>query len=152
MTESRADEAPPLAAGALALGWAGVAPFLGLACLALLPNQRAGALVAFLAYSAVILSFLGGVRWGRALAAGAGVGQYVRAVVPSLWGWAAWYLLPPAPALVVLAAGFVLAGAWDACGDALPAPRAFRRLRLGLGLAVVACHALALVALLAGPA
>ena len=52
---------------------------------------------------------------------------------------------------MALAAGFVLAGAWDARGDALPAPAAFRRLRLGLGLAVVACHALALAARVVGP-
>jgi hypothetical protein len=152
MTETRTDPPPPLARGALWLGWAGVAPFLGLAALAFLPAQRAQALSAFLAYSAVILSFLGGLRWGRAIAAGAGTGQYLRAVVPSLWGWAAWCLLPPDQALAALAAGFVLAGAWDARGDALPAPDAFRRLRLGLGLSVVACHALALVALHSGAA
>jgi len=152
MTESPLVSPPPLARGALVLGWAGVLPFAALAGLAFVPEFHARALSAFLAYSVVILSFLGGVRWGRALAAGAGVGQYARSVLPSLWGWAAWCLLAPAPALAALAAGFVLAGAWDARGDALPAPDAFRRLRLGLGLAVVACHALALAALLAGPA
>lgn len=138
--------------GALALGWAGVLPFLGLAVVAFQPAHQTQALSAFLAYSAVILSFLGGIRWGRALAAGAGAAQYARAVLPSLWAWAAWCLLPTASALAALAAGFVLAGAWDARGDALPAPTTFRRLRLGLGLAVVACHALALAAWLAGPA
>ncbi len=151
MTETHRDP-PPLASGALILGWAGVLPFLAAAGLAFEPAYRAQALSAFLAYSVAILSFLGGIRWGRALAAGAGVGQYLRAVVPSLWAWAAWCLLPLAPALAALAAGFVLAGAWDARGDALPAPTGFRRLRLGLGLAVVGCHALALGALLAGPA
>lgn len=150
MTDSRTDPIPALSPGALWLGWAGVVPFLGLALLAWMPSMRAQALVAFLGYSVAILSFLGGIRWGRALAAGAGTGQYARAVVPSLWAWAAWWLLPPAQALTALAAGFVLAGAWDARGDALPAPTAFRRLRLGLGLSVVACHALALAALLAG--
>lgn len=145
-------DTPPMAPAAPWLGWAGVLPFLALAGAAFLPGYRAQALVAFLAYSLAILSFLGGVRWGRALAAGAGAGQYVRAVVPSLWAWAAWCLLSPAPALAALAAGYVLAGAWDARGDALPAPTAFRRLRLGLGLAVVACHALALAALASGAA
>lgn len=151
MTDTRSTPTPALAPGALLLGWAGVLPFLGLALLAFAPSWRAQALGAFLAYSVVILSFLGGIRWGRALAAGAGAGQYLRAVVPSLWAWAAWWLLPPVPALAALAAGFVLAGAWDARGDALPAPTAFRRLRRGLGLSVVACHALVLAALLARP-
>lgn len=151
MTEARIDSTPPMAPGALLLGWAGVIPFLVLALAAFLPEWRAQALGAFLPYSVAILSFLGGVRWGRALAAGAGAWQYARAVVPSLWAWIAWWWLPLEPALVALAAGFVLAGAWDARGDKLPAPTAFRRLRLGLGLAVVACHALALVALVLGP-
>lgn len=143
---------PPLDRGALLLGWAGVLPFLAGTLVAWHPDARLAAVSAFLGYSVAILSFLGGVRWGRALAAGAGTDQYVRAVVPSLWAWLAWVLLPPAAALVALAAGFVLAGAWDARGDALPAPTAFRRLRLGLGASVVACHALALAALAAGPA
>jgi hypothetical protein len=151
MTEARIDSPPPMAPGALALGWAGVLPFLVLALAGFWPEWRAQAMSAFLPYSVAILSFLGGVRWGRALAASAGTWQYARAVVPSLWAWAAWCLLPLEPALVALAAGFVLAGAWDARGDALPAPTAFRRLRLGLGLAVVACHALALAALVVGP-
>ena len=151
MTEARIDSPPPMAPGALVLGWTGVFPFLVLAVAGFLPEWRELALSAFLAYSVAILSFLGGVRWGRALAAGAGTWQYARAVVPSLWAWLAWCLLPPEPALVALAAGFVLAGAWDARGDAPPAPAAFRRLRLGLGLAVVACHALALAARVVGP-
>ncbi|GAB2493286.1 DUF3429 domain-containing protein [Arenimonas alkanexedens] len=151
MTPSKASP-PPLDRAALVLGWAGVVPFLLLAGLVFVPAFRLPALDAFMAYSAVILSFLGGVRWGRALAAGAGLGQYVRAVLPGLWAWAAWLLLGPAPALTALAAGFVLVGAWDARGDALPAPASFRRLRLGLGLAVVGCHALALAAWLTGPA
>ena len=110
MTEARNDATPPMAPGALVLGWAGVLPFLGLALAGFFPEWRAQAMAAFLPYSVAILSFLGGVRWGRALAAGAGTWQYARAVVPSLWAWAAWCLLPLEPALVALAAGFVLAG------------------------------------------
>jgi hypothetical protein len=48
---------------------------------------------AFLAYSAVILSFLGGVHWGAAAMAAPGAAgvttQYVLSVLPSLVGWGA---------------------------------------------------------------
>lgn len=130
------------------LGWAGVLPFLGLALLALHAPWRGPALAAFVGYAAVILSFLGGVRWGRALAAGAGAGAYALAVLPSLWAWGA-AALPPAWALCGLASGFAAMAWLDLLHPPGPAPDAFRRLRAGLSLAVLACHGLALAALLA---
>jgi hypothetical protein len=132
------------------LGWAGVLPFLGLALAIWLPAWREPAAQAFQAYAAVILSFLGGVRWGRSMASGAGEGQFARAVLPSLWAWLAWLLLPPVPALCVMAAGFALLARWDGGGDSMAAPDSFRRLRRGLSLAVVGCHALAIAGLLFG--
>lgn len=151
MTDPATRSVPPeLPRGAIQLGWAGVLPFFALALLAWLPPWRDPAAQALLAYGAVILSFLGGVRWGRAMASGAGTGQFAAAVVPSLWGWLAWLLLSPLPALCVLAGGFALVARWDARGDALSAPDSFRRLRRGLSLAVLACHALAVAGLLAG--
>ena len=143
--------APGMPRAAQALGWAGVLPFLGLAALAWVPAWRPDALAAFVAYGALILSFLGGQRWGRALAAGTGNGPYALAVVPSLWAWLAW-MAPPAAGLALLALGFALLARWDRPGDALPAPPAFRRLRQGLSQAVLGCHALALAALLSAPA
>ena len=135
---------PPLPAGAVRLGWAGVLPFLALALAAWSPTWQSLSVRAFLAYAVVILSFLGGVRWGRAMAAGAGPGQFAVAVLPSLWGWLAWLALPPMAALAALAAGFALLAWSDGRRDPLQAPASFRRLRRGLSAAVVACHALAL--------
>lgn len=153
MTDSTPDSAmPELPRAALGLGWAGVLPFLVLALGAWWPAWRDAAVQAFLAYGALILSFLGGARWGRAMAAGAGTGPFAASVIPSLWAWLAWLLLPPVPALCVLAGGFALVARWDGRGDALAAPDSFRRLRRGLSLAVLACHALALAALLASRA
>lgn len=149
MTDSRASSLlPELPRGAVRLGWAGVLPFLGLSLVAWWPIWRDPAIHAFLAYGALILSFLGGARWGRAMAGGAGTGQFAAAVIPSLWGWLAWLLLPPVPALFLLAGGFALVGWWDGRTDALVAPPSFRRLRRGLSIAVLACHALALAGLL----
>ena len=55
------------------LGGAGVLPFAALAGLAFVQVPASfDVTLAFLAYSALILSFLGGVRWGRALASGGG--------------------------------------------------------------------------------
>lgn len=97
------------------LGLAGLLPFIAgaLAALAAAPGSplHATALAALGAYGAVILSFLGAVHWGLALAepgrpptvtaARLGLG-----VVPSLLAWAA-LLLPPAAGLGLIAAGIL---------------------------------------------
>lgn len=130
-------------AGARWLGWSGVLPFAGLAALAWWPGEVGElALRGFAGYSVVILSFLGGVRWGRALAARAGAAEYARAVLPSLVGWVA-LALPVASALPLLAAAFALAWWSDGPGDAMAAPAWFRRLRAGLSASVISAHALA---------
>ena len=49
---------PGLPRGAIRLGWAGVLPFLGLALAAWWPAASDPAVRAFLAYGALILSFL----------------------------------------------------------------------------------------------
>ncbi len=128
------------------LGLAGLLPFLLLSVSVWSPHWRELALPALQGYSAVILSFLGGVRWGRGLSVDRPV-EYVWAVLPSLWAWAA-LQAPPVVALLLLAAGFV--GQWwmDGPGDRLPAPAWFRRLRGLLTAGVLGCHVLAVVALL----
>lgn len=151
MTDSSPSEAarrlPP---SAVALAWAGVLPFFALASAAWVPHWRGPAAHAFLAYSALILSFLGGVRWGRAMAAGAATREFALAVLPSLWGWLAWLALPPEGAIVALAVAFGVVAWWDVSADALDAPAAFRRMRRTVSAAVVACHLLALAALWMG--
>lgn len=101
---------PPAALG---LGLAGLLP-LALAALAqwiALPVLPASwALVAGIAYGAVILSFLGGIRWGTAIGPYSSARQGVElamSTVPALAGWAA-LLFTPVPALCLLAAGFFM--------------------------------------------
>ncbi|MEM1286966.1 MAG: DUF3429 domain-containing protein [Pseudomonadota bacterium] len=72
------------------------------------------------AYGAVILSFLAGVRWGLGLLIENPDSRDARlalSTIPSLLGWVA-LLLPAFPALVLLAVAFAAQGAWDA-GDAV---------------------------------
>lgn len=105
---------PPLhavPAAARWLGFLGLLPFAAAVIAGLLPGAplRGLALPALLAYGASILSFLGGVRWGLAIAqpdARRLLMPLLVSVLPSLLAWLA-LLLPPAAGLLLLAAGFV---------------------------------------------
>jgi hypothetical protein len=83
---------PRAPVAAWALGLAGLIPFVALALLvALNPRIKEEAASALLAYGAIILSFLGGIRWGfTVLEEGtAGFKAYGLSVVPSLVAWVA---------------------------------------------------------------
>lgn len=118
---------------ALVLGLAGLIPFLTCALLAWIPNLlttfvqdsasgfsnaeliQQKAILALGAYGAVILSFLGGIRWGVVVNNKTQVrrwGPLALSVVPSLIAWPA-LLLPAVWMLSLLAAGFVLQYAAD---------------------------------------
>lgn len=132
----------------LALGYAGVLPFALLAAaLALDAPGSARLAAAFLLYSALILSFLGGIRWGAAAAGFAGWQAYVWAVLPSLWAFGCLMLADERGALWGLLGGFVALGAVDVVRPPPGQPRWMASLRLRLTLAVAACHGLALVAI-----
>jgi len=84
---------------ALVLGVAGLAPFLGLALASVMIEGylRTEVQFALIAYGAVILSFLGGVHWGVALAI-PGELNWTRlglSVVPPLIGWISLILSSP---------------------------------------------------------
>jgi hypothetical protein len=119
----------------LLLGLLGLIPFLVcayLACAWRFPSEGR-ALIALIAYGAVILSFLGGVHWGFALTEPppslAGLApaptradpahrpRIALGVLPSLIGWLALLIavLAPAPviALCVLIAGFIATNAGE---------------------------------------
>jgi hypothetical protein len=135
---------PPAAA---VLGLAGVLPFAAAAIGSLQPGPLGGfALNALIAYGAVILSFLGGIRWGLAIDRSdpsyshLGIG-----VVPSLMGWLA-LLLGGSWGLMLLAAAFLVVLACDLrLTSQGVAPPWFPRLRLVLTNAVVLCLIMALV-------
>lgn len=135
-----ASKAQTIPTPALVLGITGLFPFIACAALACLPElgstllgnslfSRSGetmssnaiqheAVFALGAYGAIILSFLGGVRWGNLLNSKTQLrywGPLILSVVPSLIAWPA-LLLPNAWMLSVLAAGFVLQYAYDVEG------------------------------------
>ena len=100
----RSDDENTIPRTALILGLAGALPFWAMALVLLFSHSALMAAFAVkggIAYGAVILSFLGGIRWGEALKP---YGRRERAwafslsVVPSLAGWAA-LLMPAIPAL-----------------------------------------------------
>ena len=130
---------PPLP---FVLGLSGLIPFWALA-LALvtgwpraLPQGEVAGLLA--TYAATILSFLGGIRWGVAVAAPVQrrvATDYVFGVTPQLFGWGA-LVLPDPWRFVMLAVGVLVLGPIDRnlVSRGL-APDWFGRLRMLLSLA-----------------
>lgn len=134
---------PAVARIALTIALAGLAPF------AVIPLWLIGidaahpwwtpAIMLLTGYGALILSFLGGIRWGLAIAGRAAHGRRDIAIgaVPALVGWAA--LAIPAPqTFAVLAVAFAAHGAWDSLAvHSGRAPRWFGRLRILMTLPAV---------------
>jgi hypothetical protein len=141
---------PQIPRNAALLGYAGIIPFAALAALYVIGFEIAGrdTLSGFVTYGAVILSFLGGIRWGSAVAAGngrsAGLGF---SVLPSLWAFFFLWWAEPTTAAWGMFAGFVLLGLADGFFLVPGLPAWMRRLRLRLTAAVAVCHLPVLVTL-----
>lgn len=123
---------------ALWLGGLGLVPFLSLATLAHLnePVMAHLATRALLAYGAVIVSFLGGIRWGLAITNPNSrvLWRLIQSVVPSLTGFGA-LLLTATLSAALLVVTLLLMLWWDwrlqSSGEA---PDWYVRLRLPLSL------------------
>ncbi len=95
------------------LGYGGLLPFIALAALVwLLPDKAPALLSALLAYGAVILSFVGALHWGFAVALpelddSSRNASYVWSVIPALLAWVA-LIAPQSIAMVLLVSGFLL--------------------------------------------
>jgi hypothetical protein len=115
-------------------------------------------LSALMAYSAVILAFLGGVHWGLALDVEQPRRiarlQLILGVVPSLIGWGALLLamaFPPEAGLALLIFGFIVTlFAEVRAGRAGRLPQSYIWLRWGLSVVVVAVLVTVLVLRLLG--
>ncbi len=135
---------------ALLLGLGGLVPFVALPFAAafsetlnLPPQVRAHATVpALTLYAAVILSFMGGVRWGLAMRQVAPNGfvawrRYTVSILPALLAWTALFLGTRA-GLVTLAAGSALLLIYDLWSIRRgEAPQWYERLRVWLTSVVV---------------
>jgi hypothetical protein len=122
------------------LGFSGLIPFVVAVAVGLLPATPLHdlSLQALLAYGAVILSFLGGIRWGLAVATTDPADLFVPlffSITPALLGWIA-LLVPSSTGLVLLALGFaaiLIADLWLST-----APYWYRSLRLPLSVGAIA--------------
>lgn len=137
----RNPDLPPRAAAVL--GYAGTVPFVAMAFVIffLYPRPEAQAvLAAQIGYGAVILSFLGGIRWALAMLfpEDAQLGRRLAAAAaPALIGWGALFM-PPAWGLVTLIAAFWAQAASDLRATrARQAPRWFGGYRVRLTILVV---------------
>ncbi len=140
------------------LGIGGLIPFIiGAAALWWAPGAwRADALRLLLLYSAVILSFVGAVHWGRALSQRDQSDSALwlpmsLSVVPALVAWGS-FVLPPTQTIAVMLAAFIGQYFFDASlvrRDRLPAW--YRSLRGGLTIVVSTCLIAAALALATRP-
>jgi hypothetical protein len=130
----------PIPRHILAWGLAGLIPFLGLPLLALAdPDLSGWSDRALGLYAAVILSFLGGARWGRAVSDPAPDPRTIAfSMAPSVAAWGL-LLLPAGHSglqLAGLAGALVLHLLWDLRSQGLPGW--YPRLRLILTAGAVA--------------
>lgn len=97
------------------LGLAGVLPFLAAALSQWMPLAglaQGQGLKGGIAYGAIVLSFLGGIRWGKALSDGRPQ-DFALSIIPALAGWLAILLPEPLMGVCLLIAGFMLQAMWD---------------------------------------
>lgn len=119
----------------------GALPFISLAGLALLD---AGDVRGYqidqiaTAYGAVILSFLGGIRWGEAVVRGHSSTLFL-SVLPSLAGFSA-LLIDSFNGTIILMTGFAAQAIWDFMAPG-SLPIWFIRLRVLISTVVIACLA-----------
>lgn len=157
----RREDAPGLRM-AWALSLAGYIPFLAVALFLLVADRSSvwhGWMVdAARTYGAVILSFLGGTRWGAGLGRADAGRQFAFAVVPSLVGWVSLFMAD-VYGVALLALAFAAQGAWDAFATSpapdarrapvsRPLPHWFGRLRATLTFMVVAALVVMFLALI----
>ncbi|AQR63228.1 hypothetical protein BZG35_17420 [Brevundimonas sp. LM2] len=136
----------PVRTVAWGLTLAGLIPFVGCAALFVLSPQSGDLWVLPLAaYGAIILSFLGGARWGRALAEPAPkVAPLILSNLPAVAAWLTFVPgVPQALQLIVLMAGLVAMLAWDWPS----APGWYRALRVTATVGAVASLGVVLAAL-----
>lgn len=132
------------------LGYAGVLPFLAPIVVVGLAGAdlEAQAVRAFVSYGAVILSFLGGIRWGLvSRLQPVPAMSLVLAVLPSLWAFGLLAGFEGRAACWGLLAGFLAMGVADWRQPAQGSAKWMMSLRAQLTLAVIACHAVMILML-----
>jgi hypothetical protein len=132
---------PAVPRGVFLLAASGLLPFAAALGLALMNMQWRGmALLVFIGYGALILSFIGGTRWGRSMAHALDTSHFVESVLPSLLAFVAMLMIhKPTWSLVLLAVGFAI---WLVIDIRDPLwSRPYRWMRWWISLPVLAMHA-----------
>lgn len=123
------------------LGLLGLIPFVSLPLLVIINTLSLyEATGYFTQYSAIILSFLGGIHWYDSLQRTNKPLQMYLAMLPSIVGWLALILLSGSMALVVLSISFLMVILVDR--KLLNMPSAYMKMRDRLTGVVVGCHAI----------
>jgi Protein of unknown function (DUF3429) len=94
------------------------------------------------AYGAIILSFLGGIRWGDAIAKGPVATLFI-SVLPSLAGFGA-LLINIYNGTMILIVGFAAQALWDYIAPG-SLPNWFIKLRMVISATVIACLVINLI-------
>lgn len=140
MTDVSVENQDQIPSTALWLGLAGAIPFAASALGTWLDPDiaRRGIWITLgLTYGAVILSFLGGIRWGASLVAPYRQRELALSVLPSLVGWIA-LIFPSAIGVCLLIGGFLMQALWDVTSvQTGKLPHWFGRLRMILTTIVV---------------
>ncbi len=127
------------------LGYAGLIPFLGLAGAAAAGFEGYPTAAWFNLYSAVILSFLGGIRWGVCAASSTPLSADLwLSIVVSLAAWGA-LLLPGGWTVPALLAGHVITGILDQVQPPAGQRPWLKALRLRLSAGAIVAHLLILI-------
>ena len=140
--DDRQDTAPPLAS---LMGFGGLIPFFicaGAAHSGVSPWAGL-ALIVIGIYGAVILSFVGAVHWGLAMAGGRRPVWFVWSVIPALYAWPPIVFMDTRTALLALVPGFLVCWSVDRrATEAGLLPAWYMRLRhmltLGASMALAA--------------
>ena len=127
------------------LGYAGLLPFIGLNALTfidILPQSLV--YLYFTQYSAVLLSFFGGVHWYDAISSNKPAHQMYVAMLPTIVGWICLTQTGAPWGLGVLSIGYLLMMFYDKQVLTLPKEMvvAYTKLRMQLTTVVVLSHAL----------
>ncbi|WP_018981660.1 DUF3429 domain-containing protein [Salinimonas chungwhensis] len=129
---------------ALFLGIAGLIPFIGLPVFALLGVMGVyEATHYFTLYSAVLLSFFGGIHWYDAISGGKTNHQLYVAMLPTIVGWLCLILGSDIRTLGILSLSYLAILIYDKYTLALPKEQimSYITFRVGLTTVVVLAHA-----------
>eukprot|EP00111_Clytia_hemisphaerica_P020652 TCONS_00060895-protein len=133
---TRFNELQDIPKPALLLGFSGAIPFVSLAFASSVTCDQYANLIglAQVGYGACILTFLGGVHWGKELMVNSNNPDFKTltwSVLPSLYAWSAFFL-PYHLALYYLATGLTGVAMYDVSDQSLP--KWYRKLRIPLTL------------------